>query len=372
MKAWFRRIDWILLAAIVPVVGVALISMSSFVRSNYYAPRQVLWALIAFGVFILASNIDWRFLRRTSVIVLLYVGITLLLVALFAFGHIVKGAESWFSFGLFHLQPSDIAKLVTIIILAKYFSRRHIEIAHYRHIIVSATYMLIPFALVLVQPDFGSAIMIGCVWLGMILVSGVSKKHLAILLLLGAGIFTALWLFVFAPYQKARIITFIHPKADIHGAGYNAFQSTVAVGSGQILGKGVGYGTQSRLEFLPEYQTDFIFAAFSEEWGFVGVLILFVLFGIIYWRMFFYTFRGATNFEILFGAGVITLFFSHMLVNIGMNIGLLPVTGITLPLMSYGGSHLVIEMLALGMMVGMHHYSYGVHKEDTAREFLGI
>jgi rod shape determining protein RodA len=169
--------------------------------------------------------------------------------------------------------------------LAKYFSRRHIEIRNVRHIIVSGFYAFVMFALILVQPDLGSALIVFLIWLGMIMVSGVSKKHLLIMGLAGLVVVAGLWHFGFHDYQKARIENFIHPLADVQGAGYNAYESTIAVGSGQFLGKGVGYGTQSRLKFLPEYQTDFVFAAFAEEWGFVGVLFLLFFFGILIWRI---------------------------------------------------------------------------------------
>ena len=174
------------------------------------------------------------------------------------------------------------------------------------------------------------------------------------------------------PYQKARVINFIEPLSNIHGSGYNVYQSVVAVGSGQMLGKGVGFGTQSRLKFLPEYETDFIFAAFSEEWGFVGVMILFVLIGLIIWRILHIALLGATNFEMLFGVGLAIYFMSHFIINIGMNIGIMPVTGITLPFMSYGGSHLLTEFIGLGILMGMNRYSRVAHKDDMRNEFLGI
>ena len=161
--------------------------------------------------------------------------------------------------------------------MAKYFSRRHIEIANLRHILISGFYAFVLFLLVFLQPDFGSAIIIFIIWLSMVLFSGISKKHLLAVFLIGILAFGSLWFFVFKDYQKTRIISFLNPLTDISGAGYNAYQSMIAVGSGQILGKGVGLGSQSKLQFLPEYETDFIFAAFSEEWGFVGVLIIFSL-----------------------------------------------------------------------------------------------
>ncbi len=370
----FRRLahlDWLLFAAVVPILFAGLITMYSFGGSNYFAGRQVIWITVSLVVFFAASLIDWRFLRSSKVLLVLYgIGIALL-VFLFLTAR-VNGARSWFSTGLFAIQPVDFIKLVLVALLAKYFAKRHVEIKALRNILISGLYTLVPFMLVLLQPDFGGAIVIFILWLALVIISGVSKKHLGLVLGSGALAFLVLWLFVFAPYQKARIETFISPLSDVKGAGYNAFQSTVAVGSGELLGKGIGYGTQSRLAFLPEYQTDFIFAAFAEEWGFVGVFILLCLYGVVFWRILKASLVGATNFEIYFGVGVAILLAGHVIVNIGMNIGLLPVTGLTLPFMSYGGSHLVVEFLGLGILMGMRRYSYGIHKEDTSREFLGI
>jgi len=364
-------IDWLLFLVIIPILGAGLITMNSFVGESIFFERQVIWALIGIAVFFLASLIDWRFLRSTWVSVFLFLFSTTLLITLFVVGQVTKGAVSWFDFGAFSLQPSDPIKIFLIVILAKYFSRRHVEIANFRHLLVSGFYAGTIFLLVLLQPDFGSAIIIFMIWFGMVLVSGISKKHLLLVILTGILSFVLLWSFVFAPYQKARILTFVNPLTDISGAGYNALQSTIAVGSGEILGKGIGYGTQSRLEFLPEYETDFIFAAFSEEWGFLGVMILFSLFGILFWRILLSALHGATNFEILFGLGVAIFLMSHFIIHVGMNIGLLPVTGTTIPFMSYGGSHLFTEFLALGMLAGMRKYGKAYHQDDTENEFLG-
>ena len=265
---------------------------------------------------------------------------------------------------------SDVYKR-QVLMLAKYFSKRHIEIANIRHIIVSGVYAFFPFVAIMLQPDFGSALIIFMIWLGMILVSGVSRKHLAWLGLAAIIFSVGAWMFVLQDYQKARIMTFIHPLADVRGSGYNAFQSTIAVGSGQLTGKGVGYGTQSRLKFLPEYQTDFIFAAFAEEWGFFGVLIFFFLFGLIIWRILAKALKGAANFEILFGLGIEVLFMSHLIIHVGMNIGSLPVTGLPLPFLSYGGSHLLAEFMGLGILMGMRRYSLAYHRDDVKNEFIG-
>jgi len=371
------HIDWVLFTALLPLLGAGLITMHSFsttigVGGDYFFNKQLLWIGISIFLFFALSFVDFRFLKRTDVLVSLFILSSLVLIFLLFFGSSIKGAQSWLSIGGFTIQPADPIKLVVILILAKYFSRRHVEIKHVRHIIVSGFYAFVPFVLVLLQPDFGSAIIIFAIWLGMIMVSGISKKHLLTVFLVGTIAFAGLWAYGFTEKQKGRVMTFLNPLTDIQGAGYNAFQSTVAVGSGQVFGKGIGYGTQSRLEFLPEYETDFIFAAYAEEWGFIGIIILFFLFGIVVWRILHNALRGVSNFEILFGAGFAIFIVSQTAVHIGMNIGLLPVTGLPLPFVSYGGSHLVTEFVGLGIMMGMRRYARATHRDNIQNEFLGV
>jgi len=368
----FLAIDWVLVFSIVPILGAGLVTMNSFVGESSLFDRQVVWIGISFMCFFLLSFFDWRFLRRTDVLVGFFIASVFLLVLLFLVAESTKGAQSWFSFGGVFFEPADPIKLVLIAILAKYFSRRHIEIAHIRHILVSGFYALVFFVLVLLQPDFGSAIIILLIWLGMVFVSGISKRHLALVFCVGIMTFAGLWFYVFKDYQKQRIINFVHPLQDIRGTGYNAYQSTIAVGSGEVFGKGLGFGTQSRLKFLPEYETDFIFAAFAEEWGFVGVVMLFCLYAVVIWRILLHAMRGATNFEMLFGLGLSIFFTSHFFVNVGMNIGLLPVTGITLPFMSYGGTHLLTEFTGLGVLMGMSRYQRAAHKDLSKNELPGV
>jgi rod shape determining protein RodA len=370
-----KRIDWKLVFFILPIIAAGLVTMKSFAsleNAGGFFGKQIIWVSISFAVFFIFSFIDFRFLKRTNVLVFLFLFFCGILLMLFILGHVSHGARSWLSFGGFSFEPADAMKLVLVLILAKYFSRRHVEIRSLKHIFISGFYALIPFILVLLQPDFGSAMIIFFIWLGMVLVSGISKMHLLLVLLGGVLLFGTLWIFAFAPYQKARIENFINPLTDIHGSGYNAYQSTIAVGSGQILGKGLGFGTQSRLKFLPEYQTDFVFAAFTEEWGFVGAITILVLYALLIWRVLYSASLGATNFEILFGLGVAIFLMSHIVINIGMNVGLLPVTGIPLPFMSYGGSHLLTEFAALGILMSMRRYSRPAHRDDMNNEFLGI
>lgn len=363
--------DWVLFFSVLLVVSFGLVTMSTFVGENFFFEKQIISLGVAIIAFFVATRMDTDILKRTDVLVTLFLIMSAILLVLFGIGSIAKGAQSWFKLGIFAFQPADAMKLLLILILAKYFSRRHIEIAHFRHIIVSGVYAFIPFAMVLLQPDFGSAMIIFFIWVGMILVSGVSKKHLALVFLVGVVAFGSLWVGVFKPYQKARILNFFHPLADIRGTGYNAYQSTIAVGAGQVAGKGVGYGTQSRLRFLPEYQTDFIFSAFAEEWGLIGVSILFALFTIIIVRILLISMVLATNFEMLYGIGVAIFFIAHFTVNIGMTIGLLPVTGVPVPFMSFGGSHLLVEFLALGLLVSMKKTSRSIHRSSLKKEFFG-
>lgn len=366
------QIDWILLFSVILISIAGLVTMNSFVGENAYFEKQAIWISVSVAFFFLVSLFDFRFLRRTAVVVSIFLLSFVMLAVLLVFGSVTKGAKSWFNFSLFSFQPSDPIKFVVIILLAKYFSRRHIEISNIKHILISGAYAFIVFIMILAQPDFGSAMIIFLLWFGMVLVSGISKKHLLAVFLIGAISFGGLWGYVFKDYQKKRIMTFVYPLSDIRGAGYNAYQSTIAVGSGQMFGKGIGYGTQSKLKFLPEYQTDFIFAAYAEEWGFFGVILLFSLYGILVWRIILNAYQGATNFEILYGVGLAILFMSHFIINVGMNIGLLPVTGITLPFMSYGGTHLFAGFIGLGILMGMRRYRMTTHKDVMKNEFLGL
>ncbi len=366
-----QHVDWWIMGSVIALLFFSTITMASLGSGDGYIIKQSIWAVIALLILFVASRIDMSFLKKSSILSGLFIFANVVLILVIALGKTAKGATSWFELGGISFQPSDLVKIVLILVLAKYLSRRHVEIANIKHLLITGVYFFIPFVLVFLQPDFGSAIIFGCIWFGMILISGLSKKHLLILTGTALVIGALLWGFVFKPYQKARILTFINPLADIRGTGYNAYQSMIAVGSGQVIGKGVGFGTQSRLNFLPEYQTDFIFAAFAEEWGFIGALLVLLCYTIIFWRIIKLATGGTTNFETLYAIGIGIYFGSHVIINIGMNIGLLPVTGITLPFMSYGGSHLIAECLALGILFSLSRYRRGIHREDTTHEFLG-
>lgn len=369
----FKSVDWLLLLFALPISIAGLITMQSYGAGgsiDFY--RQMAFLALSIGVFFMFAFMDVSVLKKTKVLVTIFLTFMALLVLVFLIGHSANGAKSWFSLGGFSFQPSDFVKLILILILAKYFSRRHVAIGQARHLLISGMYAFIPFVLIFLEPDFGVAFIIGVIWLGMALVAGIKKRHLVALFGVAIVAFFILWSFVFHDYQKARILTFVNPLRDIHGTGYNAHQAVIAVGSGGATGLGVGYGTQSRLRFLPEYQTDFIFAAFAEEWGFVGAMLLLILFGLLLARIMALAVHGEGNFEMLFSAGVMILFISHILINIGMNIGVMPVTGITLPFMSYGGSHLLVEYGALGIISSMRRNVRRSHPEDLTKEFEGL
>lgn len=372
MNRIFSRIDWILFLSTILILIMGLFSISSFSGKNILVQKQLIWIFISILFFFIFSQIEIKNLTKSKILIWLF-GISIfLLFSIFLFGAFSKGAQNRFNFGLASFQPTEIVKVILILILAKYFSRRHIEIAHFKHIFISAIYMFLPFVLVFLQPDFGSAMILALIWFGMILVSGVSKKHLLLVISTAVFLFLSLWFFVLKDYQKNRVLIFVDPLRDISGAGYNAYQSTIAVGSGQFLGKGIGFGSQSRLSFLPEHETDFIFAAFAEEWGFLGSLLLFILLGIIIWRIIWHAIHAGSNFELLFCLGTAIFFVSHIIINIGMNIGILPVTGITLPFMSYGGSHLLAEFVALGIVMSTRSHLRVAHRDYMKNEFVGL
>jgi len=371
-KGIFSHIDFPTLASAILIVILGLVTMNTFGEAaNTFFSKQIVWLIISVIGCLTISFIDVRFLRRTSVIIWIYALTVAILGSLFFFGSVFQGSQSWFNLGFFAFQPAELSKLVLVLLLAKYFSKRHVEIRQIRHVIVSGVYAGILFLLIMMQPDFGSALIIFSIWFGMVLFSGLSKRHLMALFATGAVAFVILWTGVFADYQKDRIMTFLNPLQDLQGAGYNAYQSMVSVGSGMFWGKGVGYGTQSRLLFLPEYQTDFVFAAYAEEWGFVGVLILFSLYLLLIFRILKIAIHGESNFEILYSIGLSILIMTHVMIHTGINIGLLPVTGITIPFMSYGGTNLLILFVGLGILFAMRKYERPVHKDHISNEFLG-
>ncbi len=362
--------DWTLLLPALTLSLLGILTMSTFGQGSSLAPRQLLWLAVALSAYLGLSALDLRFIRRTSVVMSLYVVAFILLALLLLVADPVLGARAWFSLGPISFQPADFAKLALLALLAKYLSRRHVEIGDSRHIIVSGAYALTLALLILVEPDMGNAIVFGTLWLGMMFVSGISKKHLALLGLIACIAAASLWFGGLKPYQRTRIISFVNPASDIRGSGYNAYQAKIAVGSGELFGKGIGYGTQSKLRFLPEYQTDFIFAAFAEEWGFIGVVLLFSIYALLFARLAQIARFAATNFDAFFTLGILILFTAHLALHTSINLGLLPVTGTTIPFMSSGGSHLMLEFASLGIVTSLARSGRSAARDISTNEYL--
>lgn len=279
-----------------------------------------------------------------------YLFLLLTLVYILAFGLAVKGGRRWIDLGFGSLQPAEFVKMSIILGMSRLLYLKRGQINSPRTLLWSIAYAALPAILVTVQPDLGSALIIMGVWLGVILLSPVKKKYLAILFIAFVIIAGISWKFVLKDFQKTRIEVFLNPDLDPRGKGYNVKQSTIAVGSGQILGRGLGKGVQSQSKFLPERQTDFIFAAAAEEIGFVGSFSLILLYFFLFSRLIKILKKAKDDLGMYIAGGALFLFFFQVLINVGMNMGVMPVTGIPLPFVSAGGSSLVVSLLVLGVV----------------------
>jgi len=341
------------MGAVLLLVAIGLISLYSLsgVSAFPFFQRQLVWTGIGMTLLLISSFIDFRLFRTQSVVVFAFYLLSVAsLAVILVVGARIRGVRAWFQIGGVALQPVEAAKLTLVILLAKFFSKRHIEIYRIRHLVVSGFYLLVPTFFVLLQPDLGSAIVLIAVWLVVVLFSGMKVRHFFSLVVIGGLIAWVGWSAVLLPYQKSRITSFLDPYHDPKGAGYQMIQSMIAVGSGRMWGKGLGYGSQSHLHFLPEPQTDFIFAAFAEELGYIGVLILLALFFIVLWRIVRIGVRAKDNFSRLFTLGFAALIATQTFIHIGMNMAVMPITGITLPFVSYGGSSLVMMLVGVGIV----------------------
>jgi rod shape determining protein RodA len=317
--------------------------------------KQMLW--IVFGLFglLLALSVNWGNLVRFSYGIYGLALSSLLLVALI--GKTGMGARRWISLGLLSFQPSELMKIALVLALAKYLGEGGGQIQRAKQLLVPLSLIFLPVLLVLRQPDLGTAIVLFVTGLGMIIVSGLPWRFLfysATSVLLG---FPFLWTLL-RDYQKERIISFLDPTRDPLGSGYHIIQSRIAVGSGKFLGKGWMAASQSRLNFLPEHHTDFIFAVSAEQFGFVGSLVILSLYLLLISRAFLIARQAKDLFSALLASGIVILFTFQVIVNVGMVTGLLPVVGIPLPLMSYGGTSMVTMMMAIGLLLSMRMRKY--------------
>ena len=353
-----KQLDWVLIITVVLLAIIGLVSLysSSLTKEDFSNfNKQIVFLVMGICLMFLFSFFDYRILKNNPyLILLLYSFCCLGLLGLFFFAPEIRGVKSWYKVGYLSVDPIEFTKIVLIILLAKYFSARHIEMYQIKHILVSSVYVLIPCILIFFQPDLGSCLILGFIWLIILIISGIKIRHFLILCLCGVLIFTMGWSLLMKDYQKQRILSFVYPAMDPLGAGWSQAQSKIAIGSGGIFGKGIGQGSQTQYGFLSEPQTDFIFAAIAEEMGLIGASAVLILFLILVWRVIKKSLLCSANFPRLFAAGLAGLFVSQIFINIGMNLGLMPIIGISLPFVSYGGGGLILNFIALGLLQNIH------------------
>lgn len=339
---FLNAVNWPIALSSISLISFGILVIYS--SSKELALQQSVFTLVGIAFLLFISRFDLQSIK--NLINPLYFLIILLLLAVFILGVETRGSVRWIPLGIFNIQPSEFAKPVLILVLAKFWSDKQ---PGWLNILKSILWTIPLFFLIFKQPDLGSAMTIGAIWSGMLFASGVSFKKTIIIILVVLCIIPISWIFLH-DYQKQRIFGFLDPGGDPLGRGYNVIQSTIAVGSGELFGRGLGRGTQSRLQFLPEFRTDFIFASIAEEMGFMGSMIILS----IYLYMLIYCLgvakRGVSPFNFLVVTGVFSMILFQIFVNIGMNVGILPITGITLPLISYGGSSLIATLVSLGMV----------------------
>ena len=348
-----KKLDWILIISAFLLVSIGLLSIysSSLARGDFLNfKKQLIFFGIGIVLMLFFSFFDWRIFREnTYLILILYLFCLISLIALFFFAPEIRGVQRWYKLGPVSIDPIEFMKIILIILLAKYFSMRHIEMYRVRHILLSGFYVFLPSALTFFQPDFGSIIILIALWLGVLIVSGIKLRHFLILSLSLLLVLSLSWLFLMKDYQKERVISFIMP-VDPLGVDWSQNQAKIAIGAGGIFGQGLFKGSQTQYGFLPEPQTDFIFAAIAEEMGLIGVSVLLLLFLVLIWRIFNIAVNSQSNFPRLFSVGLIIVLISQIFIHIGMNLGILPIIGISLPFISYGGSGLIMFFACLGIL----------------------
>lgn len=348
---WTIVICTLLLVAIgISVIGSATHVNQTGITTQSMVLRQFLFFLINAVLVVLMSTFDYRRLKDYSKWIY---GITiLLLVAVMAVGTSALGAQRWIQLGPITLQPSEFTKFLMIVCMAKMMEGKIGKLNSFREVLPTFIYILVPTALVFLQPDLGTSLVYMAIYMGLLYIAGIRMKLVRIVLGIGLVLAPFGW-FALKEYQKQRILVFLNPNIDPYGSGYHIIQSKIAIGSGLLFGKGLFQGTQSQLNFLPENHTDFIFSVIGEELGFVGcMVVLFLMFMLIY-RAIRIAYTARDNFGMLLAAGIATYFTFQIMVNVGMTTGIMPVTGIPLPFISYGVSALTTNMLAVGLLLNI-------------------
>ena len=355
---YLAKVRWLLLlvALALASAGLATIHSASSELSFDYMPRQAVWVALGLVAFLVGLAVDYLKLAKFALPI--YVGSLVLLVAVLLFGQEVGGARSWLGVGAWRLQPSELAKVATVLLLARYLAASNRRVLELKEVGVAGLIAMVPMTLVALSPDLGSAAMFGPLLLGMLLLTGINRRLVVVGLLIAALVGLGAWNLVLLDYQKDRVRTYLSPGSDPLGDGYQLRQSKIAVGSGQLTGRGYGQGTQSQLRFLPARHTDFIFAVLAEEWGFLGVSSVLILFGAYIINGARVAARARDRTGILLVVGLLSVFTAHVLYSTAMVVGLVPITGIPLPFLSYGGSFTLANFFATGLILGVDFRRY--------------
>jgi rod shape determining protein RodA len=358
-----QNFDWLLLLLTAAIMTLGLVILYSALSSGSEVhsgvlTRQIYWLGLGLLVLIVVFILDYQWLERLAYP--LYVVGIILLLGVLLYGKTVSGSKRWLDLGVVVAQPSELMKPLLVIALARYFAKQEKREGHrLRELGLPAFMVLLPVVLVVLEPDLGTAALLVVIAISVILFVGVRPGSLLVLAGFSLGSMPLFW-FLMKEYQRQRILTLLDPDRDPLGAGYHIIQSKIAVGSGQFWGKGFLQGTQSQLRFIPEHHTDFIFSVLAEEWGFVGSILLLGLFLLVLLRGVSLARRSRDHFGALLGFGITATIFWHVAVNIAMVLGMLPVVGIPLPLVSYGGSSAVVTLASIGILlnIGMRKFVF--------------
>jgi rod shape determining protein RodA len=352
----WQHFDFVLLGATAALmaIGIALIYSATLASGSYsqqwwdsFLARQIIYGAVGLGLMLLVSFTDYSIFANINHLIYALIISSLLLV--YAVGRISFGAQRWIDLGIFDFQPSELAKVLLIIVVAKFLADRQEDLKRLPYFLLSILYVAIPMIFIYIQPDLGTTIVLAVSWLAMVMIAGARIRHLILMTLLGLLVSPIVWLSLHG-YMRERIFVFFNPARDPLGAGYNINQARIAVGSGGLLGQGFAQGSQSQLHFLRVRHTDYVFSVLGEELGFIGVVILLLLFLLVIWRMLRVAGMARDTFGQLIACGIATVVAFQVIANIGMNVGLLPASGVPLPFISYGGSALIALLIGEGVV----------------------